>query len=133
MHGDVGDDTGQDAGKVGFGVLDGAFGGVAMMATRWDKFVLHLVCDEVFHGVGNFVVGDWGSGSLVCVGTTETVHGRHVGLYDSVPSLLLSGLKRIPLLLDVDQDHDVVIAGERTCRKLASLVGKRSRVCRRLL
>jgi hypothetical protein len=81
-----------------------------------------FISDEIFHGVGDFVVEDMFLGDDVRTAETEeecVVSSNHFGILSA-----FHWFNQDATAVDLNEHHDVSVAGERAGGKLASLVGE---------
>ena len=78
--------------------------------------------DEVFHGLGDFIVQD--VFTRLDAGTVETAHGGSVGASELGIFLVLDGFNKYCTAVDFDHDHDVLMASLGMGGEFACLVGK---------
>ena len=81
-----------------------------------------FVVDEVFHGLGDFVVQD--VFARLDAGTVETAHEGSVGASELGIFSVLDGFNEDEAAVDVDHDHDVLMAGLGAGGDFACLVGE---------
>jgi hypothetical protein len=114
----------QYADEVQFEVMDGHFGGIAVMTARWDKFKGHLVCvpDEVFHCHGDLIVQDM---FAQCdSGPLEVENQCGVSLGEFSIGAILDGLNKDGATVDLHHNHDVLVARLGVLWQFSCLVSK---------
>ena len=116
----------KDAEEVAFEIADGDLGGIATMATRWNKFNSEVVlaADVFFHVRRDFVVEDVFFG--LYTGTEEAMSESIVSTNHFVVLATFHGLEEDGIAVNLDHDHDVFVAPLALCGETSGLVGEGS-------
>ena len=109
---------------MGFEVLNSHLGSIASMATRRYQVHFHLVlvADDIFHRFGHFVIED----VLLRhdTGKFETQHERSICPCELCIFTTAQRLDKNGIAIDLNHNHEILVAFLGPCRKLTSLVGK---------